>query len=747
MEQASRLHTGSGHTVALMGNPNVGKSTLFNLLTGMRQHTGNWPGKTVAVASGEYRFAGNRYTLIDLPGTYSLSAGSPEEEIARDYLCFGHPEATVVVADATTLERSLHLLLQTLEICPNTLLCVNLMDEAARKGITVDIPRLEQELGIPVVAAAATSGKGEQALCIAIARACKSIPAHPDGRPGDCPVHYGPVIERALALAAQALPKAAGQHGTIENPEPAGQSKTTERPERAEQPEAIEAPPKTGQIGDQERKQSMPPDAPRQRFLCLKLLTGETAFARRYAQENGLALPEAPALREALRLLELSGVSPERLHDRVAERLGKRAQEICAATVSVKPDRRSLRDLTIDRLLTGKRFGIPVMLLLLCLIFWLTISGANYPSALLSRLLFSLGDHLGGWLLSLGAPDWLYGITIMGMYRTLAWVVSVMLPPMAIFFPLFTLLEDLGYLPRIAFNLDHAFCRCGACGKQALTMAMGFGCNAVGVIGCRIISSPRERLIAILTNCFVPCNGRFPLLITMISIFFCGALTFPFNSLCSALLLTGVILLGVLLTLLCSRLLSGTLLRGLPSSFTLELPPYRKPQVLRVIVRSVFDRTLFVLGRAVAVALPAGGILWLMANCTLSGDSLLRHCAGFLDPFARLMGMDGFILLAFILSLPANEMVLPVIIMSYLSAGHMVEMASLQSLRLLLIENGWSLVTACCVMLFSLTHFPCATTLWTMKKETGSLRWTALGFLLPTALGVLLCMLVNALFG
>lgn len=737
MEQVPRLHTGSGCTIALMGNPNVGKSTLFNLLTGMHQHTGNWPGKTVAVASGEYRFAGKRYTMIDLPGTYSLSAGSPEEEIARDYLCFGHPDATVVVADATTLERSLHLLLQTLEICPNTLLCVNLMDEAVRKGITVDIPKLEQELGIPVVAAAATSGKGEQALCAAIARACGAIENGPSSwqKSSPRPVRYGPVIERALALAEQALLKAEEPPGKIGKPAETGQ------------PERIEKRPPEGQAEEPRPAQGPLPDTLQQRFLCLRLLAGETAFARRYAQENGLALPKAPALQEAQRLLELSGVTSERLHDRVAERLGQRAQEICAATVSVKPDRRSLRDLRIDRLLTGRRFGIPAMLLLLCLIFWLTISGANYPSALLSKLLFSLGEKLGNLLLSLGAPDWLYGITIMGMYRTLAWVVSVMLPPMAIFFPLFTLLEDLGYLPRIAFNLDHAFCRCGACGKQALTMAMGFGCNAAGVIGCRIISSPRERLIAILTNCFVPCNGRFPLLIAMISMFFCGALAFPFDSLLSALLLTGVILLGVSLTLLISRLLSGTLLRGLPSSFTLELPPYRKPQVLRVLVRSVFDRTLFVLGRAAAVALPAGGILWLMANCTLGGESLLQHCAGFLDPFARLMGMDGFILLAFILSLPANEMVLPVIIMSYLSAGHMVEMGSLQSLRMLLIENGWSMVTACCVMLFSLVHFPCATTLWTMKKETGSLRWTALGFLLPTAIGVLLCMLVNALFG
>ncbi len=694
MQQQKALHILQGRTIALVGNPNVGKSTLFNALTGLHQHTGNWPGKTVAVASGCYDFQGQRYMLIDLPGVYSLSTGSPEEEIARDYLCLENPDVTVVVADATTLERSLHLLLQVLELGLKTILCVNLMDEAGRKGIKVNIPLLGRELGIPVVASSATSGKGTKPLCLAVAEACRSE----ESGEAVIAVDYGPVVENALDILSGALVSS---------------------------------------------------NIPRRRFLSLKLLGGEAALAQRYAGEDAPALLGAAvqeAQEKAERLLRLSGVSPERFPDLLVQKLGKRAQEICRAAVHAEENGRTLRDLKIDRILTGRRFGTLVMLLLLCLVFWLTIWGANYPSEALSGLLFSLGDFLGGLLLQAGAPGWLHGFLIMGMYRTLAWVVSVMLPPMAIFFPLFTLLEDLGYLPRIAFNLDHAFCRCGACGKQALSMCMGFGCNAAGVIGCRIISSPRERLIAILTNCLVPCNGRFPLLITMISLFFCSGVLFPFDSLLSALMLTGVILLGIGLTFAVSWLLSKTVLRGLPSSFTLELPPYRRPQILKVLIRSVLDRTLFVLGRAAAVALPAGGIIWLLANLQLGGGSLLQHCAGFLDPFARWMGMDGFILLAFILSLPANEMVLPVILMSYLSAGHMVEMESLQSLRLLLVENGWTAVTACCVMLFSLAHFPCATTLWTMKKETGSLRWTLLGFFLPTIIGMGLCMLVHALF-
>ena len=272
-------------------------------------------------------------------------------------------------------------------------------------------------------------------------------------------------------------------------------------------------------------------------------------------------------------------------------------------------------------------------------------------------------DSFFHWM---NAPEWLHGVLVLGVYRVLAWVVSVMLPPMAIFFPLFTLLEDLGYLPRVAFNLDHQFKKCGSCGKQALTMCMGFGCNAAGVTGARIIDSPRERLIAILTNNFVPCNGRFPTIIAIISMFFIGAVTLPFQSALSALMLTGVIVLGVFMTFAVSRLLSGTLLKGVPSSFALELPPYRRPQIGKVIVRSIFDRTLFVLGRAIAVAAPAGLIIWVMANVSVGGASLLSHCAGFLDPFARLLGMDGIILMAFILGFPANEIVVPIMIMAYI---------------------------------------------------------------------------------
>jgi len=310
---------------------------------------------------------------------------------------------------------------------------------------------------------------------------------------------------------------------------------------------------------------------------------------------------------------------------------------------------------------------------------------------------------------------------------------------MAIFFPLFTLLEDAGLLPRIAYNLDRCFARCSTCGKQALTMCMGFGCNAAGVTGCRIIDSPRERLIAVLTNSFVPCNGRFPLLITLSALFFAGGGSSAVN----ALFLAAAVTFSVAMTLLISSLLSGTILRGMPSSFVLEMPPYRRPLLLPVLVRSVLDRTVYVLGRAAAVAAPAGIVIWTLANVQPGGVSLLARMSAFLDPFGQILGMDGVILTAFILSFPANETVLPLILMGYLSAGTLSEVPSLAALGSVLAENGWTPVTAVCVVLFSLMHWPCSTTLWTIHRETGQLRWTLLAFALPALCGILLCALVN----
>ena len=680
--------------IAIAGNPNVGKSTLFNNLTGMNQHTGNWPGKTVTNAQGYCKTREHSYVLVDIPGTYSLMAHSTEEEVARNFICFGGSDGIVVVCDATCLERNLNLVLQTMEISDRVLVCVNLMDEAARKNITIDLKGLSEKLGVPV---AGTIARKKQSLD----QLMKQLDDLVEGTQTASPyqVEYSPIIEQAIAMAEPAV------KGRVE-----------------------------GKVNS--------------RWLTLKLLDSDPSLMkelREYLDEDILEVPEISlALSQAREHLAKYGITNEILKDRIVAALVASAEKICRDTVQFHKTGYNEGDRKLDKILTSRFTGYPVMIGMLAVVFWLTITGANYPSQMLADALFRLQDQLTKAFLAVGAPPWLHGLLILGVYRVLAWVVSVMLPPMAIFFPLFTLLEDSGYLPRIAYNLDKPFKSCHACGKQALTMCMGFGCNAAGIVGCRIIDSPRERLIAMITNNFVPCNGRFPTLIAIISMFFVGVSGGAFDSMLSALLLTLFIVLGVCMTFAVSKVLSMTVLKGIPSSFTLELPPYRRPQIGKVIVRSIFDRTLFVLGRAIAVAAPAGLLIWIMANVQLDGITLLAHFSGFLDPFARLLGMDGVILMAFILGLPANEIVIPIIIMAYMAQGSLLEFDSLAQLRDLLVNNGWTWITAVSTMLFSLMHWPCTTTLLTIRKESGSFKWTVMSFLVPTVCGIVLCFAFTA---
>lgn len=688
----------SDKIIALAGNPNVGKSTIFNSLTGLNQHTGNWPGKTVSNAQGKYTHKDKSFILVDIPGTYSLMANSVEEEVARDFICFGNPDATIVILDATCLERNLNLALQTIEITDNVVICVNLMDEAKRKGINVDLIKLSLLLGVPTVGTSATTGDGLIELMDVVYKLTNNeVPINP------IKIKYDKILEDSISILEPKVKIALKNIDSKINP----------------------------------------------RWISLKLLENDPSLIQSLNKYLNITILSneiiKEKLKEATNLLSTYNIIGENFRDKLVTTLVSKAEKISFKVVTKENSKYNITDRKIDKILTSKIYGIPIMILLLCVIFWITITGANYPSALLSTALFWIEDKLSIFLLDLGAPLWLDGALIKGIYRTLAWVIAVMLPPMAIFFPLFTLLEDLGYLPRIAFNLDNFFKKSCACGKQALTMCMGFGCNAAGIIGCRIIDSPRERLIAILTNNFVPCNGRFPTLISIITMFFAGTFVGPSQSIISSLILTSVILLGVFMTLMISKILSKTILKGVPSSFTLELPPYRKPQVGKIIIRSIFDRTLFVLSRAIVVAAPAGLVLWVMANITIGNLSLLAHCANFLNPFANLIGLDGYILMAFILGFPANEIVIPIIIMSYTSTGSLLEFDSLIQLRQLLISNGWTWLTALNVMLFSLMHWPCSTTCLTIKKETQSFKWTALSFAIPTITGIIICFTVTTI--
>lgn len=677
--------------IALAGNPNVGKSTVFNALTGLHQHTGNWPGKTVSNASGYFTFNNLTYKIYDLPGIYSILAHSEEEFVARDFICFGGSDVVVIVCDAGCLMRNLNLVLQVCEITDKVVVCVNLLDEAKKKKIDVDLNKLSDLLGVRVVGTSARSNVGLDELLSNIdltfgeSRKSKKV-------------RYNQYVEDAIKVISDAI--------------------------------------------------ILDDSSINKRWVALNLLRDDGLLRDKIEEELMIDLSDEKidnSIKQARTLLLDGDITISEIDDVLTESINNEASLISSKVVSYLNKDYAKKDRRLDKILTKKSTGIPIMIILFAFIFWLTIAGSNYPSMLLQGVLFKFENVLFNFFSYLHIPNFVNEALTHGVYRVLAWVVSVMLPPMALFFPLFTILEDIGYLPRIAFNVDGIFKKCKTCGKQALTMAMGFGCNAVGVSGCRIIDSPRERLIAILTNSFVPCNGRFPILISIITMFLVGVEGGFWNSLLGVLILMMVIGFGIFMTFVTSSVLSKTLLKGVPSSFTLELPPYRRPQYGKVIVRSIFDRTLFVLGRAITVAIPAGLVIWCLANININGGSLLSILSNVLDPLGKLLGMDGVILLAFILAFPANEIVIPIIIMSYMSTGNLVDISNLSTLREVLVSNGWTWVTAVSVMLFSLMHWPCSTTCLTVKKETSSIKWTILSIVIPTFCGVVVCLIFNAL--
>ncbi|MDE0898295.1 MAG: ferrous iron transport protein B [Longimicrobiales bacterium] len=702
------------YLVALSGNPNVGKSTVFNQLTGLRQHTGNWPGKTVVRAEGAFAHEGNRVKVVDLPGTYSLQAGSVDEEVARDFVLFGRPDVTVVVVDATRLERNLNLVLQILEITDRVVVFLNLMDEARRHGIAVDPKKLEKELGVPVVPGTAREGIGIEELLTA---AHQVATGERVGTPYRLAEH-APEVERAIA----------GLVPTVEE---------------------------------------VYPEVPNARWVALRLLNADEAVQEavrsgelgQLIHDESWASVSPPPEEESERLLDvatrLRWELPPDFHDIVtehayaaAEQVAHKVQKTGLAKVGFSFDRK------LDELLTSRTFGFPLMLFILTVVFWLTIEGANVPSSMLATLLI---DHGWTWLkgisAAIGVPWWIDGFLLDGVYLATAWVISVMLPPMAIFFPLFTLLEDFGYLPRVAFNLDSMFQKAGAHGKQALTMCMGFGCNAAGVVATRVIDSPRERLIAIITNNFSLCNGRWPTQILIATIFIGALAPTHLGGLVSAGAVVGIAVLGIVMMFFSSWLLSRTVLRGEATSFSLELPPYRPPRVLQTLYTSIIDRTLIVLWRAIIFAIPAGAAIWLVSNITFGGVSIAQYTVDWLEPAGLVLGLNGVILLAYVVAIPANEIVIPTILMLTVlvtpelagegaGAGVMFEEDSLVTTGAYLRAGGWTLLTAVNLMLFSLLHNPCSTTIYTIFKETRSLKWTAVATMMPVVMGVVVCFLV-----
>ncbi|WP_314200274.1 ferrous iron transport protein B [Capnocytophaga sputigena] len=701
-EEAGTYH----YTIALAGNPNTGKSTVFNALTGLRQHTGNWPGKTVTRAEGSFSFHDQRYRIIDLPGTYSLLSTSEDEEVARDFILFGKPDVTVIVVDASRLERNLSLALQILEITDKAVLCLNLMDEARRHHITIDTRTLSRDLGIPVVATSARTKEGIPDLLFAIEE----------------------VVSGKFQTKKQTyidLPK--------------------------ENAEAI--------AELQSALSKLNPELPNTRWLAMRLIEGDESVQKgveegTFSAENN---PEKQA--RVLRIAdEYHKILGDHYRNDLVEAIYAQATTLINASVSTDFSARSFRvDRAIDRIVTHKIWGFPIMFLLLAAVLWITIIGANYPSQWLS-------DLFVGWLYPLlkdGAnalhfPWWLSGFLIDGVYLATTWVISVMLPPMAIFFPLFTLLEDFGYLPRVAFNLDKLFRTAGAHGKQALTMSMGFGCNAAGVVATRIINSPREKLIAIITNNFSLCNGRWPTQILIATLFIGALVPKQWSSTVSMLAVIGIAVLGIAFSFLTSWLLSKTLLKGESSFFVLELPPYRPPRFFQTLYTSLIDRTLIVLWRAIVFAAPAGAVIWLICNLQIAQQPIALWLIQSLDPIGVFIGLNGVILLAYIVAIPANEIVIPTVLMLTTmvlgqtavgeGAGVLME-ASTSQVGVLLHAGGWTLLTAVNLMLFSLLHNPCSTTIYTIYKETQSKKWTLIATLLPVLYGIVVCFLVARIFG
>lgn len=609
------------YEIVLVGNPNVGKSTIFNSLTGLNQHTGNWSGKTVNYAYGSYIHNNRIIKVVDLPGSYSLNGYTDEEIIANEYIS-NSDSIMVVVLDSTNLLRNLNILIQVLNISNRVIACLNFSDELKKQNITIDTDELSLQLGIPVIKTTAT----DSSTSIKLKQAVDHL--------------Y------------------------------------------------------SGKINT---------------FCVNNLKVNNELNYSEYTKE----------------IFKIS----ENIYNKC----------VCSSNT----DKNKIN--IFDRLLCKKITGIPMMILMLAVVFWITIFGANYLSEYLSSIFEYIKIDFKILMEVILINETIISLLVDGIFTTLSWVVSVMLPPMAIFFPIFSLLEDCGLLPRIAFNADGLFRKAGCNGQMSLTMAMGFGCNSCGVTGCRIIRSKKEKNIAIITNSFMPCNGKLPSLITIATIFFATSLNIAVNALITSFVLIISISLAIFVTILTSYVLSKTVYKSEESTFVMEIPPLRKPQIIKTIAYALRDKAWYVLKRAVVVAIPAGAIIWIFTNVYIENESLLCYIGDMLDPIGALLGLNGIVLLAFILGFPANEIVIPIIVMAYLSHNSLVEYTSIEHLAVLLQSNNWSIITGICFMIMCIFHFPCSTTCLTIYKETKNIKTTALAIIIPTLIGLFLCFIVNTL--
>lgn len=654
--------------ILLVGNPNVGKSSIFNILTHSHEHTGNWTGKTVKLA--RKNIINTNYTLIDLPGIYSLSSLSDEEIVAKDTLLFEQYEKIIYVMDSSNIEKNLHLLLQILEINKNIILCLNMVDELDIKGIKINDKKLSEILDIKVIRCSASKNIGIKELIESLDEESKSSYNY----------IYDYNIEKGISDIFEYL---------------------------------------TNQF--------------KSRFIALKLL------------EKDITLVDSIKTKYKLDIIDkdiqnyLMHVNSEEISDSVSNLLNNISKNIYNEVVEISKEKEIG---TIDKIFSKKIYALPIMFTIMFGIFFITIVLANYPSELLSLIFNKFEICLVNLSNILKIPSYIYEPIIYGIYRVVSFIVSVMFPPLVIFFFLFTYAEESGILPRLAFNFDKVF-KCSGChGKQALTICSGFGCNACAIVGSRIIDSKRDKLIAILTNSFIPCNGRFPMIIALITMFF----TNSNNKLQVSLYLTLFVILAILISLLTSFILSKTLLKGYNGFFILELPDYKKVKFKKVLKNSLIYKSLSILKKAVLVSIPCGIIIYFMTNTTIGNLSLFKIASNFLEPFGKLLGLDGVILLSFFLALPANEIVLPIIIMGYLGSKNVPMISNYLTIKEVLINNSWTYMTALSTILFSIMHFPCGTTLATIKSEVGT-KWMIYSFFIPLVTGILFLFILNLLHG